>query len=237
MEGVTAACAAQAAVVAGLLGYAAARDLRYREVDPLYWALAAFLAAPLAPFCWSRVPGGMLAPTVASNAATVGLVAILARLCLVGGADVAALALLAAAYPALPDGFPSAVAAALYASAAEAAAAPVFCVYNLIARRRLALRAGSLLPYCLLGIAVTVAEGRSRPWWYPLRAPGGASGDRWACVAEDPHEAWARLASARGEEAPTWATPGFPFLPFMLAGFLASLALPPTRIAEALLAS
>ncbi len=231
------ACGAQLLVVSGLLGYAAARDLRYREVDPLYWAAAAALAAPLAPLCWATLPEGSAAVAAAANLATAGLVAMLAWLCMIGGADAAALALIAMAYPALPDGFPAALAAALYASAAEAALAPAFCAYNMIRRRRLALRAGRLAPYCLLGVAVTVSEGRSRPWWYPLDAPGGTVGGRGACIAEDPHEAWARLAAARGEEAPAWATPGLPFLPFILAGLLASHAVPPTRIAEALLAS
>lgn len=221
-------CGVQAAVVGGLLAYAAFKDVKYREVDPYYWAAAFFVATPLAVACWvEALPSPTGIAVVLGNLAALGVLGVVAYLCLVGGADFFAIALVAYALPAARDGFPLALATLLYASAAEASLSIAYCVYNITANRDTAARAGRRIPYCFLGIATTVREAWMRPWWYPLTGLEGGEG----CVAEDPHEQLSRIASVKGEDHVIWASPGFPFIAFISLGFAAAYILGAAPIA------
>ncbi|WP_460123233.1 hypothetical protein [Stetteria hydrogenophila] len=206
----------QALAVGALLGYASYRDARYREVDPYYWAVAFYALSPLAVLCWAQV---LLSPVraavVVGDLAAVLVVGALVYFYMLGGADFYATALIAYALPAARDGFPTALAALLYASIAGALLTVAFCLYNATVNRGKASRAGGWLPYCFLGVAVTVREAFERPWWYPLTGPRG----NWGYVDEDPHELLSLVAGERGEDAVIWASPGLPFIAFILAGF------------------
>ena len=224
-------CGVQAVIVGALLGYAAYRDVKYREVDPYYWAAAFFLASPLAVLCWAEaLSSPARLAVILGNLAALGVLGVVVYLCLIGGADFFAIALVAYALPAARDGFPLALATLLYASAAEASLSIAYCVYNATANRRVAARAGGKIPYCFLGIATTVRDAWKRPWWYPLTGLEEGGG----CVAEDPHEQLSRIASERGEDYVIWASPGFPFIAFILPGFVAAYLLGATPIASLL---
>lgn len=209
-------CGFQAALLGVVLGYAAYRDVKYREVDPYYWAAAFFAASPAAILCWAGILGAPTFPAVLlGNLAAIAVIGVVAYLCMVGGADFFAIALVAYALPAARDGFPLALATLLYASAAEASLSLAYCAYNATVNRKLASEAGGWIPYCFLGVAARVRDAWRRPWWYPLTGLESGGG----CVAEDPHEQLSRVAGEKGEDHVVWASPGLPFIAFILPGF------------------
>ncbi len=154
-----------------VLGLAGLSDLRHREVEPLLWAVALPAAPGLAAYgLYSKglpmetavlLAAASLAPSIAA--------ALLYRLCMLGGADAAALAFAGLAGLGLPNWsfIPPGILAVLYSIPAAAAL----------------LASEALLAGCLAGCmasAAEVARSHRRMWLvfpHPASEDCGLSGD------------------------------------------------------------
>ena len=196
--------AADAALVYGLatLGLAALLDLLYQEVDPEYWFLAIPPAVPLGAYLALETPFPHLVYLL--NAVLVLLVAGLYLAGYMGGADLGAVALAAAATPVVPGGLLPTVYLAVLYSAPAAAAYYAFRLYR-------ACHAG-----CLRRLGLE-AEGRrivEMKWWVPRLGQ--------APLAEDAHETLA-LRNLWSERVR--ASPLIPWVTVFYAGYLAAAVL------------
>ncbi len=220
-----------AAAALSFLAYASYLDVRYREVEPAYWYAALRILAPLGALMVyeslrAPIPHRVVVAQLAADAAAVAAALATYLAGLLGGGDLLAVALIAAATP-LGDSslLPPALLALLYGSLASLAHVIRFCLVN-VARHRarlaeLARRRGlwRALAACFTSTPMRVGEALARGWLYPASWEVGP----YRLVEEDPPALLAQVASERGYDAWVWVTPGLPEVLYIALGYLAAL--------------
>ncbi len=225
------------------LSAASIMDYKYREVEPAYWYAVLRIAIPLgALYMIACKPPLPLRVYLGMDAAALGIAAAAYLAGLLGGGDVLAVAVIAAATPArLGELVVPSMLALLYGGLAAALIPLAYCVLNVsryrgllarLARERGAARA---LQACFSAVPVRVSEALRRPWLYPA---SWEVGERYSIVEANPPDMLAEIAAERGLDAVIWVTPGLPLVVFITIGYIATLVLgdkPLTLIIQAIL--
>lgn len=201
-----------AVYVAATLAVAGALDVRTREIPPLYWYFSCKVGALMGALALYLGPGtlGALLYLAASLLALASAL-MLYRLCMMGGADVGAVALIALALPYHPASvLPPVVASILYALAPSLAYAAYSSYRACGASARCIARSRHMIP------AGWIVKNPGFYWWFP--AGEGCSLD------VEPQEEAARL-SGGDMEGLVEASPGHPYVAFIGLGYLAYLVL------------
>lgn len=192
-----------------VMGYAAIEDVKRREVDTKVWILATLAGAPFSALAaLADVWKHML--FLLSSLLLVTLAYALYRLCLIGGADVLAMAFIALIAPAGHLLLPPLFLAVLYSPLSVLA-------YQLYSNY---LFCGSLEPRCLLAFSHKVEARRliedpRLRWWV-------VSGE--ACKEESQEDIVLR-ASGGELSLQLEASPGHPYVAHLAVGMIATLLL------------
>ncbi|MEB2837312.1 MAG: hypothetical protein GSR80_000522 [Desulfurococcales archaeon] len=229
--GICAWCAIASKALALLaLSAASVMDYKYREVEPAYWYAVLRIAIPLgALYMIACKPPLPLRIYLGMDAAALGIAAAAYLAGLLGGGDVLAIAVIAAATPAgLRELIVPSMLALLYGGLAAALIPVAYCVLNIsrhssllasLAREGGASRA---MQACFSAVPVRVSEALRRPWLYPT---AWEVGERYNIVESNPPDMLAEIAAERGLDAIIWVTPGLPLVLFITIGYAAALAL------------
>jgi len=209
--------------VVAILSVTSYLDVTRREVSPLLWYFSSKLILPLTlyeVYELTKLYGiELLKLPLILNALIIGMYLVLYVLGLFGGADLGAISFMALATPLLSTsrGF---VPVPFFAGYLGSLFQLLFLIsYTLILNLR--SPEGYRGPKALFRVRMKVKELQRRRWWFVTEGKGlrGFSIEAW------PHYEAAVIAGSRGEKAITEASPGMPHIPFLLIGYLITLAL------------
>ncbi|MDM7274581.1 MAG: hypothetical protein P3X22_000425 [Thermoprotei archaeon] len=197
-----------------VLGYAALLDVRFREVTPRYWVLAGVPGALVSvPIYVLGYDFRVLAVYYLASIIVVAVVYVMYRFCMMGGADVLALALISVLAPIRPGSFMPFIYLAVLYSVIPGLAYQVYSGFKVC---------GSLDFKCAARLKYRVKAGRllgdeGFKWWL-VDVEGGCS------IDEDLRSAVAK-ASKGDPEAYVVASPGHPYVAHLAIGYAIALVL------------